>query len=272
MGMSVGIFPSRRRVRAPPHWSLYAVGMSLGALIRDLRMARNLSQADLAALLNRVSGRATRTKEDVSRWERGKIIPSPYWQEHLSRVLNVQRSVLAEQASLDRVNRRDFLSLTALTAVHGKLAADMVGAVAGGDPGPLTTVQTTHGTDLVIASLVDPPSTVRLRSWMWDGGDAVLRVNAAGVLAKLPGLDTAHEIGKVLNGDHECRQLYLTAVLARTCGIDWGTAGRLATDPLSMPSKASFIASRLANEALNPRDAGARWVSATMLRELSPAL
>jgi hypothetical protein len=187
--------------------------------------------------------------------------------------MQVPSGVLEEEARMSRVDRRAFLSLTALTAVHGRLAAEMVASVAGGDPGPLTTVQTTHGTDLVIASMVDRRSAVRLRRWMADGADPVLRVNAAGILAKTPGQGPAREVATVLAGDGETRRLYLTAVLSRVCLLDWPTAGRLAADPLAAaPGKAAFLAARLSGEVLNPRDAGARWCSAAMLRDLSPLL
>lgn len=165
----------------------YAVAMSFGALIRDLRQARGWSQAQLANRLCTESARCTVTREEVSRWERGEVIPGPFWREFLARLLEVPGAVVDEEARLSRVNRRQFLNLAALTAVHGKLAAEMVASIGGGDAAPLTTVQTTHGTDLVIASLADRSAAVRLRRWMTNGSDAVLRVNAAGILAKLPG-------------------------------------------------------------------------------------
>lgn len=247
--------------------------VALGALIRDLRQSRSWSQADLACQLCTEAGRDTLTREDVSRWERGKVIPSRYWLDQLAHTLEAPHGTLVEAANLDRVNRREFLSLAAFTATHGKLAGDMVASVAGSDSGPLTTVQTTHGTDLVIASLVDRPSTVRLRRWMHDGDDPVLRVNSAGILAKLPGQDPASEVAKVLAGDTEAQGLYMTALLARACALDWATASRLAADPLATPTdRVPYVASRLAAEVLNPRDAGARWCSAAMLRDLSPLL
>ena len=211
-------------------------------------------------------------QRDVSRWERGKVIPGRFWLDHLAHVLGIPVTALHEAASLSRVNRRAFLSLTTLAATHGSLAAEMVSSVAGSDPIPLTTVQTTHNTDLVIASMVDARTTVRLRRWMYDGDNPVLRANATGILAKLPGQDTATEVATVLDHDAETRQLYMTAVVARICALDWRTAGRLANNPRSLAGQGGFVASRLATEVLNPRDAGARWCSATMLRDLSPQL
>ncbi|MGH3489086.1 MAG: hypothetical protein ACRDP8_14390 [Actinopolymorphaceae bacterium] len=170
------------------------------------------------------------------------------------------------------MRRRDFLSLAALTAAHGSLAADMAASVAGHDAESLTTVQTTHGTDLVLATLVDRPGLVQLRRWMRDGGEPVLRVNAAGILAKLPGQESAGEVAPVLQHDDEARDLYMTAVLSRVCAMEWGEAARLAADPLSLPDRAGFLASRLASEVPNPKDSGARWCSARMLQDLSPQL
>lgn len=246
--------------------------MTVGPLIRDLRLARNLSQGQVAERLCAVSGRPSLTREELSRWERGKVIPGPFWIDHLAAVFEGSSGALREAATLARVDRRAFLSLTALTAIHGTLAAEMVASVAGADPLPLTKIQTTHGTDLVIASKVDAPVTVRLRRWMLNGETPVLRVNAAGILAKVPSQDSAVEVVRVLDHDNEVRELYTTAVLARVCALDWPIAGRIAADPFAFPRKVSYLATRLAGEVLNPRDAGARWAAATVLRDLSPAL
>jgi len=164
------------------------------------------------------------------------------------------------------------MRLTALTATHGALAGEMVSSIAGSDWGPLTTVQTTHGTDLVIASLADAACLSRLKRWMYDGSNPVLRVNAAGILAKVPGQDPSGDVCRALASDHEARHLYATAVASRVCGLDWETAARLAADPCAMPKKALFLAARFSTEVTNPRDAGARWCSAVMLRDISPLL
>ncbi len=247
--------------------------VSVGALIRDLRVARGWSQGQLAGRLCDISGRDTLSREDVSRWERGKVIPGPYWVGHLALALDVPAAVLGEEARLSRVDRRAFLGLAALTAAHGKLAAETIAAVAGGDAGLLTAQQTSHGTDLVIASMVDASSARRLRRWMSDASDPVLRVNAAGILAKVPDQGPARDVATVLAGDDATRHLYATAVLSRVCVLDWNVAQRIAANPLAVPvRKAAFMARRLTSEVLNPRDAGARWCAATVLRDLSPLL
>ncbi|MFF3416782.1 helix-turn-helix domain-containing protein [Streptomyces sp. NPDC002698] len=248
--------------------------MAIGDLIRDLRLSKGLSQLGLGEALNTAAGRedAPAARDMVKRWERGKVVPGRYWLAHLASVFGVPSTVLEAEATLTRVNRRAFMSLTALAATHGKAATELVSSLAGADAGPLTTVQTTHGTDLVIAALVDRPTVLRLRGWMEDGSDAVLRVNSAGILAKMPGQDEAIRVARSLRHDSEALGLYKTAVLARTCGLDFAQAALVVADPFSMPAEAPFMASRLAAEARNPRDAGARWCSAELLRDLSPLL
>jgi transcriptional regulator with XRE-family HTH domain len=49
--------------------------MSIGPLIHDLRLARGMSLAGLAAEVCRLSGRDTVTRHDVSRWESGRRSP-----------------------------------------------------------------------------------------------------------------------------------------------------------------------------------------------------
>ena len=248
--------------------------MSFGDLIRDLRIAHDprWSQADLAEELCRVSGRSTIGRDEVKRWEAEKVIPGPFWINYLSQVLNIPRDVLTSEAKLARMNRRAFLSLSALTVAHGKLAAEMSASIAGSDYGPLTSVQTTHGTDLVIASILDRSSKTKLRRWMYDGDNPILRVNATGILAKTPGQSAAEDIAKVLANDAETRELYVTAVTSRICGIPWSSAARLAAGERPSRKQVQFLASRFASEVLNPRDAGARYCSAVMLRDLSPLL
>ena len=103
--------------------------MAIGLLIRDLRLGLNWSQGQLANRLCAVSGRTSLTREDVSRWERGKVIPGPFWIDHLANVLEVPTNALLGAATVARVDRRAFLSLAALTTAHGPLAAEMVASV-----------------------------------------------------------------------------------------------------------------------------------------------
>lgn len=98
-------------------------GMAIDALIRDLRSARGWSQGRLADALCDVSRCATVTRADVSRWERGKRLPGPFWLRHLAAVLEVPLAVL----EAERVERRAFITDVAATAVAPVVASDLIG-------------------------------------------------------------------------------------------------------------------------------------------------
>ncbi|MBY8850639.1 helix-turn-helix transcriptional regulator [Saccharothrix longispora] len=78
----------------------------IGKLIPELRRGRGLTQHDLAARLHAASGNASVTREEVSRWERGKRIPGPYWRAWLGRVLDTPARDLDQAAAVARWTRR----------------------------------------------------------------------------------------------------------------------------------------------------------------------
>lgn len=75
--------------------------MTLGQVICELRSGMGMSQGRLADELNKTSGHSTLTREDVSRWERGKRMPGSFWLPHLSIALKVPLAQL-EAAKIDR--------------------------------------------------------------------------------------------------------------------------------------------------------------------------
>jgi hypothetical protein len=145
------------------------------------------------------------------------------------------------------VKRREFLRLAAISPVldTSDTAVELTASIAGGDSSPLINVQTTHRTDLAVSDLVrtDRASLLHLARWMSDGESDMLRVNAAGILAKTAKLDMLNSVALVLSRDGEARQRYLWAVTTRVGN--------------SVPA--------LAAEVLNQRDSGARWCAAWML-------
>ncbi|MBV8542844.1 MAG: helix-turn-helix transcriptional regulator [Pseudonocardiales bacterium] len=165
----------------------------------------------------------------------------------------------------------DRFKVASLVAENTALATELAAGIAGNDPGPLATVQTTHGTDLVIATLVDRGAVARLRRWLDDGDDPVLRVNAAGILAKVPGQFEASHVTAVLGRDPDVRSRYMTAVVARVCGLDWPVAAHFAENPVGFPQPV-LVAQRFAREAVSDRDVGARWCAAAMLKALSSVI
>ena len=186
-------------------------------------------------------------------------------------IISAYERVLGVGLLGDDVNRRYFIKTAGSSLGNAKLAAELVASVASNDPGPLTTVQTTHGTDLAIATLADQGTVAHLRRWLDDGDGAVLRVNAAGILAKIPGQCEASRVMAALVRDTDVRRRYMTAVVARVCGLDWSVAAHLVANPADFPQPL-LVAQRFACEAVSDRDAGARWCSAAMLQTLSPMI
>jgi transcriptional regulator with XRE-family HTH domain len=89
-------------------------------VIRDLRLARGWSQGRLATALCEVAQRATVSREEVSRWERGKVEPGAYWLGHLAVVLQIP------QEALEAMRRRTLLTDIAATAIAPVVTADLV--------------------------------------------------------------------------------------------------------------------------------------------------
>jgi transcriptional regulator with XRE-family HTH domain len=226
----------------------------LGARLREAREAAGLSLAGLA----RRTG---------------------YSRSHLSNVETCARQVTPEvikayEVALgDDVNRRGLLIGLASTAAAAALpemttpeiAVDVVREIAAERSKLLASVQTDHATDRAIASLVarDIPCVGSLTKWMTRGSRPVLRVNAAGVLAKLRAPSLDNEVARVLKVDQETRSLYLSAVTSRVTGMPWDDASHLvASDgPLAELDHVTLFGRELRNEY----DSAARWCSVIML-------
>jgi transcriptional regulator with XRE-family HTH domain len=225
-----------------------------------LRAARNAAGISLCVM-------ATRThysKPYLSMVETGKRVATTDVVEAYERVLGIA------QLGGD-VNRRDAFKVASLVAANIKIATELAASIAGNDPGPLAAVQTTHGTDLAIATLSDRGTVAHLKRWLNDSDNPVLRVNAAGILAKVPGQVEASQVTAALVRDPDVRRRYMTAVVARVCGLDWPVAARFTDNPAGFPQPV-LVAQRFAREAVSDRDAGARWCAAAMLQALSPLI
>ncbi|MFE9664267.1 helix-turn-helix domain-containing protein [Streptomyces sp. NPDC005955] len=96
--------------------------MSIGELIADLRKARGWSQGRLASAVNGAFG-TNLDREYISRWERSKVTPGPYYLRCLSAVLDVPLAVLEGE-----VKRRTFLTDVAATAIAPAVASDLLSA------------------------------------------------------------------------------------------------------------------------------------------------
>ncbi|MFD6073460.1 helix-turn-helix transcriptional regulator [Amycolatopsis lurida] len=78
-------------------------------LLAEQRIAKGWSQCDLVAKLHTRSGNDSVTREEISRWERGKRIPGPYWRQRLSDVLGTPNRELELAAEVARRQRRKLI-------------------------------------------------------------------------------------------------------------------------------------------------------------------
>ena len=77
----------------------------ISVVIRRTRGRAGLTQAALAERLARASGNWSVTRDQVARWERGGRVPSAYWRQWLSVVLEVPPSELDWAARCARAVR-----------------------------------------------------------------------------------------------------------------------------------------------------------------------
>lgn len=228
----------------------------MGDLGRTLREARE--QAGLS-----LSGMAKRTgysRGYIGNVETGIRPVTPAFIKAYERVLG------------EDLRRRQLLlgSISALASASAPdTAASIANDINGGRTGMLTGIQTTHMTDRAVASLVarHAPALGSLAKWA-RSGKAILRVNAAGILAKVGSPTIDNEAVNVLRVDAGVRDLYLTAVIHRVLGVPWDNAANMAasSEPVATPEHLQSFAAELSN----PNDSGARYCSLLMLARAQP--
>ncbi len=229
----------------------------VGKALRDAREAAGLSLAQMARLTHYSkpllgfveTGQRVATPEVVSAYERalgGAILGDDMW-------------------------RKDILKPDILVLKGPKAFNELAATLAAGDPGPLVKTASAHWTDVGLAARTDAGVAANLRRWMVDGETSTLRTNALSVIAKLPGRENAELVVRVLQNDPKVRRLCLASVVSRMCQFEWETSLRIADDPSVAPNP-KRLASKMAKEAVNPKDTESRWCGATLLRELAPVL
>jgi transcriptional regulator with XRE-family HTH domain len=173
----------------------------------------------------------------------------------------VQRRIVVPRAGLLRFPHAGLLDFY--------LAGYIFAGLESGASDRLRQAQTTHGTDLVLADFagISGAAVTALGRWTAEGEAAVLRVNAAGVLAKLATPETTDRVVTALRADEEMRQLYLTAVASRVLALPWDDACRIACGEVA--GRVNLYA--LTEELRNPRDGAARWCSAILLHHVGAA-
>ncbi len=141
----------------------------------------------------------------------------------------------------------------------------------------LAATQTSHDTDQVIRRFIQHENSCVpvLTRWMRDGATPVLRVNSAGILAKLGPADISDEVITVLKRDADTRHLYLTAVASRVLALPWDEAGKLAVsgheltaDKAMSPERPAKLAVQLSQEVQRSQDGAARWCSLVLISRM----
>ncbi|MEU8364353.1 hypothetical protein AB0C27_50880 [Nonomuraea sp. NPDC048882] len=137
-----------------------------------------------------------------------------------------------------------------------------------------TMVQTSHVTDRILERFVasDDQYETTLRRWMAESPDATLRVNSAGVLAKIQNSEGSEAALNQLGKDVAMREKYLTAVAHRVLGLNWSLAEKR-VQSLESPAVWQNLPSVMLNkfigalseELASSTDGGARWCSTVLL-------
>jgi Helix-turn-helix domain len=97
--------------------------MDVGCLIRDLRLGHGWSRGRLADELNRATEhRANITREEISGWEHGRVVPGAWWLARLATVLQVRPAV----AGSSDVHQGRFLTDVAATAIAPIIGGDLL--------------------------------------------------------------------------------------------------------------------------------------------------
>lgn len=157
--------------------------MDIGSLIRARRVDLGLTQAQLAALLALESGNpdGKPTRDEVKRWESGKVTPGPYWRGGLAAVLDLTRAELDAAARTATAQRRTFLAATGVAIAGPRRAEllDMLSAVAGGDERWLSHNISPYDLGMTLANLTnrDQGTRRRLSRWLDNGSTSLLRGN-----------------------------------------------------------------------------------------------
>jgi transcriptional regulator with XRE-family HTH domain len=207
--------------------------VTIGELLRQARERAGLS-------LTQVGKAGGYSRQHLSNVERGARPPNPQVIAAYEKALNMNRRQILRLATAS-------VGSLVISQDEAAVARDVFATIAAGDDGPLTSIQTTHAVDHGIQRLAvrDNAAVYRLTNWLENGSQAVLRVNAAGILGKTGSPDIADSVALSLRHDQEVRDLYLKAVRSRV-GIS--------TEALSA-------------ELVNQTDSGARWCAAYLLAQ-----
>ncbi|NBE82130.1 helix-turn-helix domain-containing protein [Micromonospora sp. NEAU-HG-1] len=275
------------RVPADRLWFALPAVTERPAEKEDKVKRRNLIAVAGVTLATGVFGEATPARPLSNDGEEVEWFAWHLWQHraeelHSSQIPDHVRRRLDRHPDIIRT-AEDTYRLTDPAIVDVFVAHRVFGDITRGSGHLLAAAQTSHATDLTIGALTADDESARraLVAWMRHGPTAVLRVNSAGILAKVGSPKVGDAAISAIRGDDDVRHLYLTAVTCRVLDMSWDEAARVAALAAESGNRASmglasarqtWATERLTAELINPRDAAARWCSAVLLATLPSAL
>jgi transcriptional regulator with XRE-family HTH domain len=235
-------------------------------LIREGRESKGWSQGRLAELLCAASGRPNVTRDEVKRWESGKVIPGPFWLGHLADVLGLLRAELEHAATVARMERRAMLAASGavLLTTRRRTVADMLASVAGGDESWMSRQIAPYDFALSLAQLIDTDRGTRRRlvKWLDDGSTSLLRGNSQGTLFKSRQVELVELAEQSMRRGEETRRRCMKCFARHTFGLSWIDAAEYSA------AHAPAEEIRTLTELLaDPKDASNRWCAAVHLGE-----
>lgn len=242
--------------------------VAIGDVIRDLRLAQKRTQAQLAALLCELSGNPEGTpgRDQVKRWETGRVIPGKYWVGLLALALGVPRADLEREAHATLEQRRTARSAHGATVPGPRRAEllDMLASVAGGDESWLSRSIGPYDFSVAMANLADRDQGTkrRLVRWLDDGSTSMLRGNAQSTLFKTHQPELIERAEQSMGRDEETRRRCMRCFTRRAFGLSWPDASQysaLAASPAEVRSLGQLLQ--------DPHDASNRWCAAVFLGE-----
>ncbi|MFC8719044.1 hypothetical protein [Kitasatospora sp. NPDC057198] len=205
-------------------------------------------------------------RDQVKRWETGKVVPGDYWVGLLASALGVPSADLEQEARATRAERR------AAHAAHGVAVSgprkaellDMLAAVAGGDESYLSRNIGPYDLSIALANLADRDQGTkrRLVRWLDGGSTSLLRGNAQGTLFKTHHPDLIERAEQSMRHDQETRRRCMRCFTRRTFGLSWPDAARYTA--VAAPAAELHRLGRLLHD---PHDVSNRWCAAVFLGE-----
>lgn len=233
-------------------------------MIREGREDRGWSQDQMAEALCAASGRSTVTRDEVKRWESGKITPGSYWLRHLADVLGLPLADLQGAARAARLERRTVLAASGalLLSARRREVADLLASIASGDEAWLSRQIVPYDVSVSLALLgrSDIGTRRRLTRWLHDGSTSLLRGNTQSVLFK-SGLPELSELAEAsMRHDPETRHRCMKCFSRRTFGLSWADAANYSG--FNAPSTQIRTLAEILHD---PADTSNRWCAAVYL-------